>query len=113
MTAGRLGLVGSDLARPGVLASGRRRLLPIALGVALLAALAVAALRIDLIRVRYGLADGLRQEKALLEEHRQALARLRALRDPARLGRLAADRGLVRPDRLIDLPASALRRLDP
>lgn len=113
MTAGRLGLVGSDLARPRALGPRRRRLLPVALAVALLAALTVAALRIDLIRVRYGLGDALRQEKALLEEHRQALARLRALRDPARLGRLAADRGLGRPDRLIELPARAPRRLDP
>jgi hypothetical protein len=82
---------------------GWRRLLPLALAGFLLAALAVAALRIDLIRVRYGLADALREEKTLVEEQRQALAALRTLRDPARLGRLAAERGLGRPARIIDL----------
>ena len=45
----------------------KRRWLPLALAGFLLAGLAVAALRVDLIRVRYGLADAVREEKALLE----------------------------------------------
>jgi len=84
----------------------KRRWLPLAIAGFLLAGLAVAALRVDLIRVRYGLADAVREEKALLEERRQALARVRALRDPLRLARLAADRGLARPERIVDLPAA-------
>ena len=83
----------------------KRRWLPIAVAGFLLAGLAVAALRVDLIRVRYGLADAVREEKALLEERRQALARMRRLRDPIRLARLATDRGLARPERIVDLPA--------
>ena len=83
----------------------KRRWLPLALAGFLLAGLAIAALRVDLIRVRYGLADAVREEKALLEERRQALARMRSLRDPFRLARLAADRGLARPERIVDLPA--------
>jgi hypothetical protein len=86
-------------------ALGRRiRIHPALLAVALAAALAIAALRIDLIRVRYGLAEALGQEKALLEERREAVARLRELRDPARLARLAGEYHLTRPARIIDLP---------
>lgn len=86
--------------------AGKRRWLPLAIAGFLLAGLAVAALRVDLIRVRYGLADAVREEKALLEEKRQALARVRILRDPLRLARLASDRGLARPERIVDLPAA-------
>ena len=84
----------------------KRRWPALAIASFLLAGLAVAALRVDLIRVRYGLADAVREEKALLEEKRQALARMRTLRDPFRLARLAADRGLARPERIVDLPAA-------
>jgi hypothetical protein len=83
----------------------KHRWLPLAAAGFLVAGLAVAALRVDLIRVRYGLADAVREEKALLEEKRQALARMRSLRDPSRLARLASHRGLARPERIIDLPA--------
>jgi hypothetical protein len=84
----------------------RRYRLAFAVAGFLLVGLAVAALRVDLIRVRYGLADAVREEKVLLEEKRQALARMRTLRDPSRLARLAADRGLARPERIVDLPAA-------
>jgi hypothetical protein len=59
--------------------------------------------------VRYGLADALREEKALLEETRRVRAELGTRRDPARLARLAPRYGLVRPHRIIDLPAEAGR----
>ena len=84
----------------------KRRWPALAIAGFLLAGLAVAALRVDLIRVRYGLADAVREEKALLEESRQALARMRTLRDPLRLAHLAASRGLARPERIVDLPAT-------
>ena len=80
--------------------------LPLAIAGVLLAGLAVTALRIDLIRVRYGLADAVREEKALLEEKREAVARMRTLRDPLRLTHLAADMGLARPEQIVDLPAA-------
>ena len=93
--------------------AGKRRWLPLAIAGFLLAGLAVAVLRVDLIRVRYGLADAVREEKALLEEKRQALARVRILRDPLRLARLASYRGLARPERIVDLPAAPAQGTHP
>ena len=103
-TNGRLDLVGRDMAGKERVFGRRLRVSPALLAVALVAGLSLAALRVDLIRVRYGLAQALRQEKALLEDRREALARVRELRDPARLARLAAEHGLTRPERIIDLP---------
>lgn len=97
-------IVGRDLARRHrVLEPARRRFVPVVLALGVVAGLGVAALRIDLIRVRYGLADALAEEKALLEERRAALALLRERRDPAQLARLARERGFVRPARIVDL----------
>jgi len=79
---------------------------PVAIGAAVLASLAVAAVRIDLIRVRYGLAEALEQEQALLQARREGLARLRTLRDPADLGAVARENGFVRPARIVDLPVA-------
>jgi hypothetical protein len=97
-------MVGRDLARSRVLERGRRRLLPFALAGLVIAALGVAALRIDLIRMRYGLADAMAEEKALLEQRRVALLELRRQRDPGRLTDLARRRGFERPARIVDLP---------
>ena len=66
--------------------------------------LALAALRVDLIRVRYGLSTALAAERGLLEERRTELARVGTLRDPARLGRLAREGGFGPPERVIELP---------
>ncbi len=104
-TRGSTGLIGRDLARMRVLSPRRRHLAPLALLGMLLAALCLAALRIDLIRVRYGLAEGVREERGLLEEHRALRARLGTLRDPTRLARLAAERQLARPERVVELSA--------
>jgi hypothetical protein len=103
MRAARADMVGSDLVRTRLLEPQRRQFTPALLAGLLLAALAVAALRVDLIRVRYGLADALSAEKTLLQERSEALAAMRTLRDPARLARLAARRGFVRPTRIVDL----------
>ena len=100
-------LIGRDLARAPVLAPRQRRFATLALLGMLLAALCLAALRIDLIRVGYGLAEGVREEKVLLEERRALQARLGSLRDPTRLAQLAAKRQLARPERVVEL--SALR----
>jgi hypothetical protein len=77
---------------------------PVAIAACLLAALSVAALRVDLIRLRYGLARALERERALLEERRDLLATMGGLRDPSRLARAAQERGFVRPKRIVDLP---------
>ena len=98
-------LIGRDLARTRWLEPRRRRFAPLAMLGMLLAALSLAALRIDLIRVRYGLAATLKEEKALLEERRTLLARLGTLRDPTRLAQLAARLELARPERVVELSA--------
>ena len=98
-------LGGRDLARVRSGERTRRRVLPAALFGGLLAALLLAALRVDLIRIGYGMAAAVREEKALLEERREHTAALRKLRDPKRLTRLAGRLGLKRPERSIDLPS--------
>lgn len=105
-TAGRLDLVGRDFSKRSALPETLRRIAPLAVGIAVVAGLAVAALRVDLIRVRYGLADAVQQERALLEERRGMLAEVRALRDPQRLTRLAQEQGFVRPTRIRTLDAA-------
>lgn len=98
-------LIGRDLARTRVLEPRRRRFASLALLGALFAALCLTALRIDLIRVRYGLADAVTVEKSLLEERRALRARLGTLRNPTRLTQLAAKQKLARPKRVIEIPA--------
>ena len=106
--AGRLDLVGRGVARASALPRAMRRIAPAAITIGVVCALGVAALRVDLIRVRYGLADAVRQERALLEERRAVLAEVRALREPSRLAKLARERGFVRPERVRTLaPAAA------
>lgn len=77
----------------------------------LFAALALAALRNDLIRVRYGLAEAMAEEKRLVEEQRGLVAELRRLRHPARLRERAEELGLAAPERALDLrPRSGASR---
>ena len=103
----RMGMVGRDMARTRVVPpSSGRRLLPGLLAGLLLGGLTLAALRIDLIRVRYGLATAMSEEKALLEEQREIIARVRELRDPTRLSALAAERSFARPERVIEIRAA-------
>ena len=99
----QIGLIGRDLAAVPLRSSSRGRLLPLALVGTLIAALGLAALRNDLIRQRYELAEVMKTEKKLLDQKRLLTARVGRLRDPARLARLAAERGFVRPERLIDV----------
>jgi hypothetical protein len=104
-TAGRKrsDLIGRDLAPIRRGANRRSRLLPVALVGALMAALCLAALRIDLIRQGYALAAAMREEKELLEEHHLLTAQVRSLRDPARLALLASRLDFERPERVIEL----------
>jgi hypothetical protein len=82
--------------------------LPVFAGL-LLAALALTALRLDVLRARYGLAEALRagQELAALES--ELTVQVRRLRDPARLAELARARGFVRPEQVVDLDAPGER----
>jgi hypothetical protein len=69
-----------------------RKLLPL-LAIALIAALGISALRIDLIRTRYAMASVMVEEKALIEEQRNLIVRRRQLRDPVELAVRARVRG--------------------
>ena len=93
--------IGVDLARVS-LAPRSRTFVPL-ITVALVAALGVSALRIDLIRTRYALAENLDQEKTLLEDQRALIVRLRGLRDPSVLAALARERGYRPAERVIAL----------
>ena len=101
-------LIGRDLARMRPSRRARSRLLPAALIGTLLAALALAALRVDLIRQGYDFATAMRAEKDLLERHRVLTAQVRSLRDPARLARLAEELGFERPDRVTEIHVHAV-----
>ena len=82
----------------------RNRVLIPLLGVALVAALGIAALRIDLIRTRYAVAAAMDEEKALLEEQRALIVRKRQLRDPVELDVQARARGFRPPTRVFSMP---------
>ena len=97
-------LVGRDFAR--VRASTARlstRRIAWRVAIAFTCALALAALRIDILRVRYALGEAIREEKALVQQQRQQTAALEALRHPSRLVELAEKKGFAPPRRVIDL----------
>jgi hypothetical protein len=103
----RADLVGRDLAEAPRRARSRARLrLPIAVG-AVIAALLLVTLRVEILRLRYALAEVASQEEELLARSRQVTVRVRELRDPARLRTLAAERGFGRPERVLSLELSA------
>lgn len=106
-----LGLIGVDVAhqRSRVRA---RTLIPL-MGVALVAALALASLRIDLLRIRYAVAEANDREQVLQAEQRALTAEMRTLRDPVTLTRRADELGFVRPERMIDLPGDDPARPTP
>lgn len=99
-------LVGRDFARVRLPASGlRTRPLRWLLVTGFACAFAIAALRIDILRVRYALGEAVTEEKALVQELRRQAVELEALRDPSRLAELAHERGFRRPERIIELHA--------
>lgn len=107
----RAALIGLDVARTP-LRLKTRSFAPI-VAAALAGALLLAVLRIDVIRVRFGLADSLAKELQLEEEKRRLTVEMRKLRDPAALSRRARELGFKRAEQLIDLPgagASPTRR---
>jgi hypothetical protein len=106
-----LGLIGFDLGRePSRVRPGA--LIPL-MAVALLAALTLASLRIDLLRIRYSVAENIDREQVLQAEQRSLTAEMRKLRDPVTLTRRADELGFVRPERMIDLPGTEAEDSDP
>lgn len=83
--------------------TGSHALIPL-LMVAIVAALGVAALRIDLIRIRYAMAATMAQESALLEEQRALIVRKRERLDPVELAIQARARGFGPPAHVFMLP---------
>ena len=79
-----------------------RALVPL-LVLVLITALGIAALRIDLIRTRYAVAQAMQTENTLIEEHRALIARKRQLRDPVALAIQARERGFRPPERVYSL----------
>lgn len=78
---------------------------------AMTAALSLAVLRIDILRLRYALGEAIREEKTLAHQQREGSAQLESLSDPARLSAHAREHGFGRPERVIELrPAIADRR---
>lgn len=100
--ADRRSWIGVDLARFG--ARPRSRTLAPLVVLALVVALAIVALRIDLIRTRYALAERLAEQQTKQEEQRALIVRLRGLRDPSVLAALARERGYRPAERVITLP---------
>jgi len=99
----RRDLVGQDLSeRPRRVRRRSGMRLPLALG-AIAAALLLVTLRVEILRLRYALAEVASHEEELLERARQVTVRVRELRDPARLRTLAAERGFGRPERVLSL----------
>ena len=70
---------------------------------ALIASVGLAALRIDIFRLGYALAEAVGTEQALLEEQSVWTARKATLADPTRLAELAEERGFKRPTEVIEL----------
>ena len=79
-----------------------RKLLPL-LVLALIAALCISALRIDLIRIRYAMASVVEREAALIEEQNKLIVRRRQLRDPIELAVAARARGFRPPTQVVVL----------
>jgi len=75
--------------------------------VAVVALLALAFVRISILRTRYALGETLQQETELRTRERTAAVDVRVARDPHRLREQAAEGGFVRPERVIDLSQRA------
>ncbi len=84
-----------------------RALIPL-LMIAIVAALGVAALRIDLIRIRYAMAATMAEESELLEEQRALIVRKREQLDPVELAIQARARGFGPPAHVFVLPDPVL-----
>ena len=75
-----------------------------------LALLALAALRMSIVRTGYQLAATLQRETELRSRERSAAVDVRVARDPQKLRQLAEREGFARPERVIDLSREASGR---
>ena len=91
-------------------AFGYRQIVP-ALAAAVVVALGMAVLRIDLIRSRYEIGVNISEEQRLSDEIALRTARMRELRDPLVLSLRAEELGFVPPQELVDLPSLATSAL--
>lgn len=104
----RAALIGLDVSRmPGRL---KTRSIAPAVVAAVVGALFLTVLRIDVIRVRFGLQESLAAELRLEEKKRRLTVEMRELRDPAQLSRRARELGFRRAEYLIDLPVDGVLR---
>jgi hypothetical protein len=78
--------------------------------VLVLSLLALAALRISILRSGYALGATLQRETELRQRERSAAVAVRIERDPHKLRELAARQGFARPERVIDLADGARAR---
>jgi hypothetical protein len=83
---------------------GAYPLFAVAAVVVVLAALAVAAVRIDLLRTRYAVSEAMERETELIDEQRHLIVRRRQLRDPVELAVQARARGFRPPAHVVALP---------
>jgi hypothetical protein len=77
--------------------------------VGVISLLALAALRVSILRTRYALAATLQRETELRARERSAAVAAREQRDPHKLRELAGQLGFARPERVIDLSSPAER----
>jgi hypothetical protein len=95
-----IGLIGLDVSRPPQRL--RRSWMPL-LVAGVVGALFLAVLRMDVIRMRFQVAQTFEEEMSLQELKRELTVDMRQLRDPAHLARRAEKLGFRRAERLIDL----------
>ena len=107
---GRQAWIGIDVSNQPV-RRAPRGLYPL-FAVAVVVALGVAAVRIDLLRTRYAVAAAMERENDLIEEQRQLIVRRRQLRDPVELAVQARERGFRPPAHVVSLPDPALGPLE-
>jgi hypothetical protein len=95
------GLVGRDVSRLRLASNGG--LWAVGITAAIVFALGLAVLRVDVIRLRYALAGADSHERKLREQSRDLVVEMRSLRDPVKLAEIARERGFGVPDRVLDL----------
>lgn len=96
-------LIGCDLARTPRPPARERRIPLASLALLILAALAVAGLRVQILDLKLRLGAAQHEQQRLDDEVGSLRATVRELRDPRRLARLAGELGLVAPAREIEL----------
>lgn len=107
-SGGPLDLIGLDMA-PSRREISKQTWVP-AIAAIVLAALLLAGLRMNIIRLRYDVATGLSLEQELLAEKRDMTVSLLRLREPKLLSELAVERGFATPGRVINLYAPSTIR---